>query len=117
MHAEGEGFASARPKDHDHIAKGDEARHEHEFAEQARRPIGHEQEDKKAGTMSRVPFTDSHALNPVDGGGELAMPKAADAVAAPPKAYAKNRIAAAIRPESAYPIWIIRRISYPLQVI
>ena len=81
MHAEGEGSASARPKDCRHIAKCDEARHEHEFAEQARRPIGHEQDDKKARAISRVPFTDSHAVNPVDGGGELAMPKSADAVA------------------------------------
>jgi hypothetical protein len=47
--AEGDCFASARSKDHHRIAKWDEARHKHEFTEQAGRSAGHDQEDKKAG--------------------------------------------------------------------
>ena len=36
---------------------------------------------KRPDAISRVPFTDSHAANPVDGGGELAMPNSAEAAA------------------------------------
>src|SRR6266478_6573340 len=49
MNAEGGCSASARSKDYRRIAQCDEARHEQEFAKQARRSVSHEQEDKKAG--------------------------------------------------------------------
>ena len=44
----GERLASSRAKNCRHIAESDEARHEHEFAEQTRRSVGHEQDDKQA---------------------------------------------------------------------
>jgi hypothetical protein len=64
---------------------------------------------KRPAAISRVPFTESHAVSPVDGGGESAMPKAADAVAgANQKREPRNRIAAAIRPDRTYPICVTR---------
>jgi hypothetical protein len=105
MNAEGRCSASARPKDYRRIAHGDEARHEQKFAKQARRSVGHQQEDKKAGPDVSPPFTASHAVKPVDGDGELGIPKSRDAVAGSHrKRDPMNTIPTAIRPESKYPV-------------
>src|ERR1700710_1378294 len=64
-------------------------------------PLAISKQTKRPAAISRVPFTDNQAVSPVDGGGESAMPKAADAVAgANQKRAPRKRIASAIRPES-----------------
>src|ERR1700712_2619701 len=66
---------------------------------------------KRPATISREPFTDSHAVSPVDGGGESAVPKAADAGGgANQKREPRNKIASAIRPERTNPIWTMGKL-------
>ena len=68
-------------------------------------PLAMSRKTKRPDTMSRVPFTASHAVNPVDGDGELAMPKSRDAAAGSHrKRDPMNTIPTAIRPESKYPV-------------
>ena len=71
-------------------------------------PLAMSSKTKRPEAMSRVPFTASHPVKPVDGGGELGIPKAPDATAGfHRKRDPMNRIATAITPESTYPIEII----------
>ena len=55
--------------------------------------------------MSRAPFTASHPVKPVDGDGELGIPKPRDAAAGSHrKRDPMNTIPTAIRLESKYPV-------------
>jgi len=72
-------------------------------------PFAISRKTKRPVAISRVPFTDIHAVSPFDGGGESAMPKAAEAIAgANQKRDPRKRVPTAIRPESTYPTKITR---------
>jgi hypothetical protein len=99
MNAEGGCSASARSKDYRRIAQCDEARGD---------PLTMSRKTKRPDTMSRAPFTASHPVKPVDGDGELLIPKSRDAAAGSHRRRnPMNTIPTAIRLESKYPIRII----------
>ena len=54
-------------------------------------PLAMSRMTNRPDAISRVPFTDSHAENPVEGGGEPAMPKSADAEAGATKSAIRGR--------------------------
>jgi hypothetical protein len=67
-------------------------------------PLAMSRKTKRPDTMSLTPFTASHPVKPVDGDGELGMPKSCDAAAGcHRKRDPMYRIPTAIRPESNYP--------------
>ena len=71
-------------------------------------PLAMSRKTKRPDTMSRAPFTASHPVKPVDGDGELGIPKPRDAAAGSHrKRDPMNTIPTAIRLESKYPVSII----------
>ena len=117
MHAVGERFASCRAKDRRHIAMN-AMRLATSMNSPSKRgdPLAMSRMTNRPDAISRVPFTDSHAEHPVEGGGEPAMPKSADAEAgANQKRDPRKIIASAIRPERTFPIKIIEN-SFQLQI-
>ena len=73
MNAEGGCSASARSKDYRRIAQSDEARHEQEFAKQARRPLAMSRETSGLTRCLARPAPASHPVKPVDCNGELGI--------------------------------------------
>src|SRR5260221_4829985 len=68
-------------------------------------PLAMSRKTKRPDPMSRAPFTASHPVKPVDGDGELGIPKPRDAAAGSHrKRDPMNTIPTAIRLESKYPV-------------